>query len=290
LKFPHITVGAISSYGVVNAILDFTAFDKQVATSVGEECANVLRNVTILLETLILDSGLATKVETKHKFQADSLTVDGDFFFFAADVMAESVQYGYQDDLCIPLVNSFNAHGTTDLVDLFANYSINGWNLAYGLGTPYEYGTAYQQDVTTNENKADRQWFFQTCSELAYFQNAPSEGSIRSHMINMTYHRTRCQAVFELDLWPDTDATNEYYGGDHIAATKVFFANGSQDPWQHASVTHTLSDSEPARVIECHNCCHCVDVRTCPGGCDNNDELIHAREIIREHVKEWLEK
>ena len=28
LKFPHITVGAISSSGVVNAILDFTAFGK----------------------------------------------------------------------------------------------------------------------------------------------------------------------------------------------------------------------------------------------------------------------
>ncbi len=34
------------------------------------------------------------------------------------------------------------------------------------------------------------------------------------------------------DLWPDTEATNAYYGAANISATNVYFANGSQDPWQ----------------------------------------------------------
>lgn len=149
------------------------------------------------------------------------------------------------------------------------------------------------------ESRNYRQWWFQTCTELGYFQNAPAHGSIRSYIVNMTYHRNHCKAVFGRvlkgisaqspnlfncrnfiwfylqDLWPDTNATNAYYGGNHIAATKVFFANGSQDPWKHASifslrnswhlskigVMTSLSATEPALVITCHNCGHGVDVR-----------------------------
>ena len=105
-------------------------------------------------------------------------------------------------------------------------------------------------------------------------------------------------------MWPDTKATNEYYGGNKVAATKVYFTNGSQDPWQHAGVVHSLSDTEPAHVIKCHNCCmffggisgvwiirvvgHCVDVRECPGGCDTPNDLDETRSQIQNYVASWL--
>jgi hypothetical protein len=88
--------------------------------------------------------------------------------------------------------------------------------------------TAYQQDTSVGEDKADRQWWYQKCTEFAYFQIAPKVGSIRSQIVNLEYHRVRCAAVFGQPLWPNTNATNEYYGGANINATKVFFANGSQ--------------------------------------------------------------
>jgi hypothetical protein len=86
--------------------------------------------------------------------------------------------------------------------------------------------TSWQQNITVDENKADRQWYcsllspslpfaplpspsrfspckikstnrwFQTCTEFGYFQNAPAEGAIRSQFVNMTYHRTHCENVF----------------------------------------------------------------------------------------------
>jgi hypothetical protein len=55
------------------------------------------------------------------------------------DTMAESVQYGYQDFLCNPLLQSYKVNGTRGLVDVYANYTIYGWNQAYGLGIPDEY-------------------------------------------------------------------------------------------------------------------------------------------------------
>lgn len=40
LKYPHLTIGAVSSSGVVNAIYDFTAFDQQ-----GASCDRTLRHI-----------------------------------------------------------------------------------------------------------------------------------------------------------------------------------------------------------------------------------------------------
>lgn len=94
LKFPHLTRGSLSSSGVVNAILDFTAFDKQVAASAGDKCASVLRETTAAAEKMILAGG-DSKKKIKQLFQATVLEDDGDFFYFLADSMAESVQYGY---------------------------------------------------------------------------------------------------------------------------------------------------------------------------------------------------
>lgn len=35
------------------------------------------------------------------------LTDDGDYFYLMADIMATTVQYGYQDSICVPLVNAY---------------------------------------------------------------------------------------------------------------------------------------------------------------------------------------
>ena len=72
--------------------------------------------------------------------------------------MATSVQYGYQDDLCDPLIASYKANGTNNLVDVFSGYVTSKWTNDYQLGDPREYATSWQQDPTVDFNKADRQW------------------------------------------------------------------------------------------------------------------------------------
>jgi len=283
LKFPHVTVGAISSSGVVNAVLDFTAFDEQVSLSAGPDCSQALRMVTSEVEKQVLMGGSAN-TQIKALFQATSLTDDGDFFYFLADSMAEAVQYGLQDQLCNPLVDAVSRN--QNVVAAYANYTNNVWSGF--LGFPNEYGTSFQQNITVDEDKADRQWWYQTCVEFGYFQNAPVQGSIRSRFVNATYHRNHCAALFGQPLWPNTNMTNLYYGGNNTAGSRIFFANGSQDPWQRASVLSPLSDSEPAYTITCHNCGHCVDLGGCPYGCANPKELDIARELIASYVKLWL--
>eukprot|EP00026_Physarum_polycephalum_P008650 Phypoly_transcript_08744.p1 GENE.Phypoly_transcript_08744~~Phypoly_transcript_08744.p1 ORF type:complete len:444 (+),score=66.79 Phypoly_transcript_08744:144-1475(+) len=275
LKYPQITVASVSSSGVVNAILDFTAFDEQVARSVGEECANAMRLVTQQVEAAILAGG-DTSAQMKASFGAETLVDDGDFFYFLADSMAEGVQYGYQETECNMLLNAIS--NNESVVAAYINYTTTVWGGVMGI--PAEYATSWQQNITVDENKADRQWWFQTCTEFGYFQNAPAEGAIRSQFVNMTYHRTHCANVFGMPLWPDTNATNEYYGGNDTAATNIIFANGSQDPWQWASVRSSLGALEPALIITCENCGHCVDLRECPGPCTNPAAVSQGREMI----------
>lgn len=50
----------------------------------------------------------------------------------------------------------------------------------------------------------------------------------------MTYHQWRCSTAYGQGVWPDTTATNNYYGGSNIQGTAIFFINSSEDPWQWA--------------------------------------------------------
>ncbi|EFA76774.1 peptidase S28 family protein [Heterostelium album PN500] len=296
VKYPHVTVGSVASSGVVNAILDFTAFDEWVAYAAGEQCADALRLVTSTAEQQIFGGNAAA---VKQLFQAETLTDDGDFFYWLADSMAEGIQYGYHDQLCTPLINAMNNKG--DMLETYSNYTINVWGTT--LGTPGEYATLFQQNTTHDINKADRQWWFQTCTEFGYFQNAPAQGSIRSQMVNMTYHRTHCANVFGKPLWPNTEATNDYYGGNHTAGTNIVFTNvsrkleirennqspiGSQDPWSRASITVQEYPTEPSLMVTCNNCGHCVDLRECPGGCSTPNNLDQVRQQTLKIIETWL--
>jgi len=212
------------------------------------------------------------------------MLTDEDFYLMMGDVTGELVQYGSQDDLCIPLVNSQGAN----LVDVLANITKNSWSGRFGQ--PYQYSQDHLKNTTSVYQWADRQWWWQTCTELAYFQIAPQQNSVRSSTVNLDYFRGLCSNVFGEGTWPNTNATNNAFGGNKIAATRVLFSNGSQDPWKWAGVTKSLSKEEPAVVVECHNCGHGVITRGCPGGClPSNNTLLKARAVATELVKKWLQ-
>jgi len=282
LKYPHLTIGSLASSGVVHAILDFVEFDQQVSTSVGSKCASLLRQVTAEAEQMIWANS-SSNAKVKELFNATLLIEDGDFFYYIADKMAESVQYGYQVQLCTPLLAAHKSGAS--LLTTFANYTVN---FAAGiLGGPLGYNTAALLNTTTDENSAWRQWWYQTCAEFAYFQCAPAQNSIRSSWVNLTYHIDMCKLLFN-GLVPNVDATNTYYGANYTAGTNIWFSNGSQDPWQQASVMHWISDEEPLAFVNCTNCGHCVDLRGCPGGCLDPNNLNYIRGQIAEEVKNWI--
>ncbi|MCH80103.1 thymus-specific serine protease [Trifolium medium] len=199
--------------------------EHSVGESAGLECKAVLQETTQLIETKLATNGKALRAT----FNADNLVVDGDFLYYMADAAATAIQYGNPDKLCNPMVEAKKAG--KDLVDAYAKYVQE-----YYVGVNVKvYDREYLKNTTIDEYSNYRSWWFQVCTEVASFQVAPSNDSIRSSKIDTKYHLDLCKYVFGDGVFPVVDATNLYYGGTKIAGSKIIFTNGSQDPWRRAS-------------------------------------------------------
>ncbi|KAK7820217.1 putative serine protease eda2 [Quercus suber] len=230
------------------------------------------------------------------------LEIDGDFFYFLADAAAIAFQYGNPDKLCSPLVEAKKAGD--NLVDAYAKYVKEYYLGSFGVNVQ-TYNQKHLKNTALSEDSADRLWWFQVCTEVAYFQVAPLNDSVRSTKVDtrhvshhlIVYHLDLCKNVFGEGIYPDVAATNIYYGGTKIAGSKIVFTNGSQDPWRHAS-KQTSSTDMPSYTISCHNCGHGTDLRGCPQAplniegnaenCSSPDAVNKVRQQIVEHIDLWL--
>ncbi|XP_010919395.1 probable serine protease EDA2 isoform X1 [Elaeis guineensis] len=291
LKFPHLTCGSLASSAVVLAIYNFTEFDKQIGESAGAECKAALQEVTKLVDEQLQSNGSSVK----KLFGAVSLKNDGDFLYLLADAAVIAFQYGNPDVLCTPLVDA--KKNGKDLVETYASY-VKDYYLGQFGASVLTYDQQHLKNTTPGvEESADRLWWFQVCTEVAYFQVAPQNDSVRSSKIDTRYHLDLCKNVFGEGIYPDVDMTNIYYGGTKIAGSRIIFTNGSQDPWRHAS-KQTSSPDLPSYLIKCHNCGHGTDLRGCPQSplsiegnaenCTSPEAVQKVRQQMIEDIDLWL--
>lgn len=290
LKFPHLTCGSLASSAVVQAVYNFTEFDQQIGVSAGPECKAVLQEITKLVDQMLASNGKALKT----LFGATELKINGDFLYFLADAAVIAFQYGNPDKLCSPLIEAKKAG--EDLVSAYATYVKDYYVRDFGASVQ-TYNQQHLKNTTISDGSGDRLWWFQVCTEVAYFQVAPTNDSIRSSGVDTSYHLDLCKNVFGKGIYPDVDATNIYYGGTKIAGSKIIFTNGSQDPWRHASKQISSPDM-PSYLITCHNCGHGTDMRGCPQShlvpegnaqnCSSPDAVQKVRQQVVEQIDLWL--
>lgn len=135
LKHPDLTVGALSSSGVVHSIFDFYEFDQNVAAAISLDCANRLRNVTSQIEQLLGESEESNRM-TKEEFDAAYMS-DGDFYYMIADAAATTVQYGYQDTVCGQYMLPATDPSTYWIT--FANFTKEFWYPTFNGGSAVSY-------------------------------------------------------------------------------------------------------------------------------------------------------
>ena len=84
----------------------------------------------------------------------------------------------------------------------------------------------------------ERQWTYQFCSSLAYFNTAGHKDPIRFIEMDVVYWRNYCYGVFGQSINPNTFHTNSLYGDTRIVqhGSKIIFTNGGEDPWQWAGI------------------------------------------------------
>ena len=154
---------------------------------------------------------------------------------------------------------------------------------------PIDYDTRVISQTTVDPYSSSRPWTFQYCSEYGWFQIPSQEHVMRSTMLEESYWYEMCARSFGegMTAQPAAKRTTIDQGGLDIGVTNVFFANGVEDPWKWATqMESNKSLNQVARVSDCDNCGHCVELYT-PA---ENDapELVETRNMIATWVNDLL--
>ncbi|GIQ85305.1 peptidase S28 [Kipferlia bialata] len=204
IKYPHLAAASVASSGVVNCILDFTGFDQQVALAMGTKCANAVRTAVhymerslnseserkALLKNLSLSLSAPLLKALLKQFGADSGMDDGDFMYMIADAGVMAMQYGHYEECCDVMDAAWDEG--SDLVDAYAQWLNNWWVPAMNPDGPSGY---------------DRR----VLGQVAYYQNAPKVGSLRSSKyVNMEYHHNMCASLFGDDFLTLFDTVTDF--------------------------------------------------------------------------------
>lgn len=281
LTHPMEIAGSLASSGPVQAKAEFEEYDYQVATIVPKACLAAIQRVTAEVESdLRTDSGRAA---VKSLFGSSIVRDDVDFLYIVADMAAIAIQYGSRDEFCSTIQKA------SDPKRAYA---------AIGLRLFADFGMTTVEDTAQgnmSENPEDyrkngmRQWLYQSCTEYGYWQVAhhDSRTSSRSRRIDLAFHNNLCARMFGINGTVDTRRINDHYYRPIVRgkSSRTFFTNGTDDPWQHLSISPArgnVPSTADAMLIE--GAAHCDDL-----GGGGSPNVARAQNKFRVLVKEWLE-
>lgn len=279
-RHPDLVVGAWASSAKVKPILNFTDYDKQVYLSAkksGEDCVEAIRSVNDLTEDQYR-IGQTEKVTDVFGVTEDFVFNDyRPVLFYVSDVMSRVIVRGHRTELC-------NAITSTNDPWTRLKY-VSDIGKKYGLTDPKYYALRHMRTLIWTPEGAGRQWYWQKCTQLAWFQT-PSEYRMRSSHLDLAFWNWFCNLIFDYPGGmnpPDIHVTESKV---NWAGSKILFTQGEEDPWKWSGVMEQENELRPYILIDCDNCAHTQDIKT-PTDQDPI-ELTDARERIKEILREFL--
>eukprot|EP00937_MAST-01D_sp_MAST-1D-sp2_P006933 g6933.t1 len=288
--YPTHTRGSLSSSGVVNTIFDFVGFDEQVRAAIGDACAQDWDGVTAAFDAALAAGG-ADAAAAKALFGLPAKYLDADFYYMIAD----AASMADQAELCAMLA------GTRGAAPARVRAAFSAWVSSY-YGTDFGAGCFYDTGCLADAARAgewqptNRAWRWQKCNEVAYLQPAPASKPLRSRHLTLAAEVTQCAAVFGGAPAPyagpeaGAAAALAAYGGATLAgqnASRIFFSDFSDDPWQRASVRTELAPDLPYSYVTCDGCGHCMDLHAANATSDP-PALTRSRERFESKLDAWL--
>jgi hypothetical protein len=290
MTYPNVTDGSISSSGVVNAILNYTQFDDQVAKAIElptPGCGAALKAHVAAMEGLF-KSGKTDHVKTVMgaKNLVGTKMGDPDFWYMVADGAAMADQYGQKKKLCEAMTKVPATSDPEVLIKNYAAFLAEVWGKEFG--TKCFYDSECLKTEGTPALGMDRSWRWEKCNQLAYLQPAYPGDPVRSEMLTLEDEIAQCKYVFGDDAIAtdlNTGKFNAKYGGAEpgsgtLKASKIYFLDFSDDPWNRASVSKQLSPDLPYCMTTCDGCGHC--------GSGVPATLTKCFDEEDKHVEEWL--
>lgn len=282
-KYPHIIDGALSSSGVVNAVEDLFQYDGQVHDSMlrsGAWCTDTVETLVTYWDDLYFNN----KPEyLKQKKIVVGEEVDDREFLEFSQAPAGLVQYGGRTRACqiikdhvVPLMND-KTKATAEYIKQFqsafddeSSDNLMGMNkgesLKFRTGLMATKPNSFEEMVkntTIDFNKMWRQWYYQVCTEVGYFQTKDTRFNMRSKIFTLQSDREQCERVYGKGIIPKTEETNVLFGSVNLKGSNIFFTNGVEDGWRWAGLQEVKAGSPMiSEVIDCPDCAHCVELYT----------------------------
>lgn len=278
--YPEASVGSLSSSGVVNPIVDYYQFDEAVSAAIGNECGARLKKISRAFEKSVeLNFN-----EAKEQMHCEADIGEVDYLYMLADSWSMADQYGKKSALCDAIMAAPEHADDKTLTQTFADFSIDYWGA--GFCSAGFYNTKALADPARWDVNS-RSWRFQTCYQVAWFNTAPAQGSIRSARVDLDYHLKQCEEIFGYKMEPAVEPLIKKFGGDQPNPVhNVFYSDFSDDPWRTASVQYPVAVDQPYHLAMCNDCGHCADFHA-PAASDP-PQLTEGREEFAKFVKKWL--
>jgi len=221
-----------------------------------------------------------TNAQIRERLGCSEVTDIVAVLYVLADTIAYAVQYSHSvSQVCANFTNS------TNLVDTYVDFVNFIYNTTDSSCISFDISSFTNETVNPQDNM--RQWMWQSCNELGYFQTAPNNTfSVRSTLINVEWHLQVCTKLFNgAANEPRVAWTNDYFGGDKISTSNTIFTNGALDPWKALSVVQDLSPSVPSIMIP--NVAHCANWYA-PSPSDT-PALTAARDQVGSYIGAYLD-
>jgi len=257
-KYPHMTVAAWSSSGVVYPKVDFWEFDEQVYQSTvksGEWCPETIKSIFKEVTRNLHSADDDLKAETMKRAGASPKMHTGDFAFYFADIFVESVQYGDRTGLCDAMKEIKDKDLMTQLDTIK--------NLAAKAGvSPPDYCRKAISNTAIDTNGSARQWTYQYCTEFGFYQTPSEKHAMRpSELLGVPYWEDLCMSLFGVPT--QAKRSSDEFAGFHTAGSNTIITNGGEDPWQWATELEPNTDiNQVGLMADCTDCGHCADLYT----------------------------
>jgi pimeloyl-ACP methyl ester carboxylesterase len=285
LKFPYLVAGSLASSAPVMAKEDFFEYDTHVTKVTGPQCAEQIRQVVDAVEATLNDATQLSHM--KALFEASEVHNPVDFLYLIADTGAAAVQYGMRDSFCSALSSSSTPlEGYADFAKrLYQSMGVSAVEMT-AQGAMNEEPSEYKNGIGL------RQWYYQSCTEYGYWQNANPDRSqsTRSSLINLDYHRQVCQRLFGIKDPANTTSFNNsfYYPLMNESVSNIYFTNGAHDPWSLLSMAEKNGNAVNPQLVYylITGAAHCDDLHI-PTATDS-ESLRDARKTMESLIGIWL--
>ncbi|XXQ34913.1 Thymus-specific serine protease [Plasmodiophora brassicae] len=301
IKYPHLVFAAVASSAPVHALTDFYQYNDVVGRSLAaavvggsEHCKERVKSGFVHLDDM-LDKGLYEEASAAFR-SCSPVTTSDDAVQLVSDlagIFEGTVQYNNQMSLNVERICSIMTDPETSPFE--ALQKLNDHVLDSTETECADYSAESMIHQLANATIIDdgpvgmRQWLYQTCTQFGYYQTCEGRNCIFSKRMTLRSNTDLCSALFGVDL-DNLDAridfSNDDYGADRPAGSRILFVNGVIDPWHALSVLKDATSGVDESAFVMRSTSHCQNMHG--SNPDDSEELRQGRMFIERKVASWL--